>query len=91
MNEEDLAVDESSPVVDPFKLESVLDRSYLYLVEIFFQFVSFLGQSLQEEIAGVESQHAILGEGIGHIFAIPAPVSLGKVDCFREKVVGIER
>ena len=57
MNKEDLTVDKSSPVVDPFKFESGLNRGYLYAVQVVFQLASFLCQSLEEEVTGLSLIH----------------------------------
>ena len=91
MHEEHLLVDEASPVVYPLELEAGLDGNQIQSLHVLLERRAIARKSFQEEITGIEAQHAEFGIAFVHLLAIPSAVALGEVDGGRKQVVGIER
>ena len=91
MDEEHFLVDESPPVVHPFKLESCLDGGHVHFAHLVLQVGAVQGEPFQEEEARVVAQHGIVGILAFQVFGVPMVVGVGKTHRRREQRVGIER
>ena len=70
VDEEDLLVDESAPVVHSLEVEACLYGDDVEgVVEVFFQLVAVGLQPFEEVVSGVESEHSVFGIGGSHLFA----------------------
>ncbi len=91
MHEEHLLVDEASPVVYPLELEAGLDGNGQEVPACSSRKGAIARKSFQEEITGIEAQHAEFGIAFVHLLAIPSAVAFGEVDGRGEQVVVVER
>ena len=91
MHKKHFLVDEAPPVVYPLELEAGLDGHQVQPLHVLLEGRAIARKSFQEEITGIEAQHAEFGIAFVHLLAIPSAVALGEVDGGRKQVVGIER
>ena len=73
------------------ELEAGLDGHKVQPLHVLLEGRAIARKSFQEEITGIEAQHAEFGIAFVHLLAIPSAVALGEVDGGRQQVVGIER
>ena len=91
MHKKHFLVDEAPPVVYPLELEAGLDGNQIQSLHVLLERRAIARKSFQEEITGIEAQHAEFGIAFVHLLAIPSAVALGEVDGGRKQIVGIER
>ena len=90
MYKEYLAVYESSPVVDAFKLESHLYGISIKVIQMILKVLAVLVQSFQEEITGVISVRGLTGVAHHHLTAESAAESSIEINRLTEHIVGVE-
>ena len=64
MNDKDIGVDETTPIIHPMEIEAALDALVVNLVEIRLEVSTISTDRIQEEHTGIEAQDGCIGASV---------------------------
>ena len=72
MNNKDLCIDETSPVVDAMEIKACLDAWITDVVELFFEVYTIFLHGTEEEHTCIKAKDTIFRIGIDQILTLPS-------------------
>jgi hypothetical protein len=91
VDKEDLAVDESAPVIHTLEFETCLNGVVLHLMQMVLHVGAIEMKCLQEIVSYVETKNCIFGISVYNLLTIYAAIFLMIVNGLRQQIVGVER